>query len=132
MYKTTLDFMPERRRLKFLHEIYDGRLIAAHHRAKRARNLSRLIRACADQSGTFCAVESGMDCDGVQYWGRKHTCKATLAAFRALHDDIGEYADGPFSLTVMTMEEGYGIKYESVDLAMEAHENGHRHVLRPH
>jgi len=72
-------------------------------------------------------VESGMDCDCVKYSGRVHTCEATVKAFEELHDRIAEWADGPFSLSIVPWSQK--ITYTSRDLALEAYENGHPHHI---
>ncbi len=72
-------------------------------------------------------VESGMDCDCVQYSGRVHTCEATFEAYEKMHDDIAEWADGPFSLTIVPWSQK--VTYTSRDRALEAYENGHPHHI---
>ncbi len=80
-------------------------------------------------TGLMWVSESGRDCDGVQYSGQMHSCEATLPAFNKLQDDIGEWADGPFSLYPVTEKEREESRYQSRDLTMEAHEDGHPYVV---
>lgn len=77
--------------------------------------------------GKIKVIESGRDCDSVEYSGLMRTCDATLEAFEELHDSISEYADGPFHLAIVpwTTE----VEYETRDLVLEAHENGHPHHI---
>jgi len=77
--------------------------------------------------GLIFLVESGRDCDGVQYSGHVHSCKASPVALRALEDDISAWADGPFQLTFIHKHERP--EYTSRDLGLEAFENGHQHIL---
>ncbi len=96
-------------------------------RARQGRQeLHRLIAQHA-VNGRVAVVESGMDCDGVQYDGRVHEIDATVADFDALHDQIARWADGPFSLRVASLLDH--IEYRSRDRAAEAFENGHAHYL---
>ena len=91
--------------------------------------LMRRIEECA-VDGTIQVEESGMDCDGVQYSGQLHEIPATVEAYNKLGNDIGEWADGPFSLYIMDardMELHTG--YHSRDLGAEAHEDGHPWVI---
>lgn len=98
-----------------------------------AHDLERAIGAytIADlaEDGMVAAIESGRDCDGVQYSGRVRIIEATLEAFDKLHDDTAEWADGPFHFDLMRVSEAQAVRYESRDLVMEAHENGHPHVI---
>ena len=84
------------------------------------------IASCA-QGGRVAVFESGRDCDGVEYSGKRHLIDATLAAFEALDDSIGEWADGPYRLRVAHISESE--QYSSRDLVLEAFEDGHRHVI---
>lgn len=84
------------------------------------------IAQCAHQ-GRLLVVESGRDCDGVQYIGRRHEIDATAKAFYELRDRIGEWADGPFSLAIVPHDTE--VEYASRDLTLEAFENGHAHVI---
>jgi len=88
--------------------------------------LAARIAACA-KNGKLLVVESGRDCDGVQYSGRKYTIDATAKAFHDLHNEIAEWADGPFRLTIVPFDTE--VEYTSRDLVMEAYEDGHPHVI---
>lgn len=79
------------------------------------------------RNGQMKVVESGRDCDGVEYDGLMRICDASLEAFEKLHDHISGWADGPFQLTIVSWD--IDIEYTSRDLVMEAHENGHRHSI---
>jgi hypothetical protein len=72
-------------------------------------------------------LESGRDCDCVEYFGVRHVIDATPAAFNALRADIAEYADGPFRLEVSPWTDE--TEYVSRDLALEAYEDGHPHHI---
>lgn len=78
--------------------------------------------------GKIRVVESGRDCDGIQYAGKVHTIDATITAYEALDDEIGNWADGPYRLRLMDHAEA-NPNYESRDLVMEAHEDGHPHSI---
>ena len=100
-----------------------------HSRLASKWKLMQRIADCA-VDGMIQVDESGMDCDGVQYGGKLHKIPATLAAYDKLGCDIGEWADGPFSLYIMSakdMQEYDG--YHSRDLGSEAHEDGHPWVI---
>lgn len=80
-----------------------------------------------EHNGKIAVVESGRDCDGVEYDGHRRVIDATVDAFYALEDEIGEYADGPFHLQIVPFN--MEVERTSRDLVMEAHENGHRHSI---
>ncbi len=56
-------------------------------------------------NGKMRVEECGRDCDGMEYWGRLHMIWATRSAYLALQDQIGEWADGPFSLYIIPRDE---------------------------
>lgn len=81
------------------------------------------------ENGKVAIVESGMDCDGVQYSGRAAVIPASVMAYELFDRKTGEWADGPYSLGFARPSEK--VEYSSRDLGMEAFENGHPWVLRP-
>lgn len=82
-----------------------------------------------EQLGHIAVVESGMDCDCVRYSGRVHMIPASVIAYEALDNRLNDSADGPYSLDIITPSEAQAIAYHSSDLALEAFENGHSHVV---
>lgn len=81
------------------------------------------------EDGKVAWVESGRDCDCVEYDGVVHITDATVAAYEALSDRINDYADGPFRLRLCRVSETRQIRRESRDLVMEAYEDGHPHAV---
>jgi hypothetical protein len=120
-------------KLKTLIQFSDrnDRAQALHRRYQARKDLHVLLRECA-QDGKVLVIESGMDCDCVQYDGRQHLINATIEAYDKLYNDVAEWADGPFSFSITSPSEARYHTYRSVDLVMEAYENGHRHSIRPH
>lgn len=114
--------------LRLLHRLHWDRIQDIQVRRANVMLLIHLIATKAE-GGKVCAIESGRDCDGVQYAGKVHTIDANIAAWRKLYDDLGNWADGPFSLSVASPSEARAIEYTSRDLVMEAHEDGHPHVI---
>lgn len=86
------------------------------------------IGKCA-HVGLVAVVESGRDCDGVEYHGYVRIIEASLEAYNRLHDDIAHHADGPFRLEIVSPAQAVGIRYTSRDLVAEAHEDGHPHSI---
>lgn len=101
---------------------------ATERRVARQRFLVA-IKDCAE-GGKVALVWSGRDCDGVQYTGNVELADATVNAVQAAIDTTYEWADGPCSCYIERPSVAQGIPYTSRDLVMEAHENGHPHVLR--
>lgn len=96
---------------------------------QRAAILARL-HTCRDSEGMVGLVESGRDCDGVQYSGKwVGTIPATLIAYFAEMDRISRWADGPFALSIVPPSMVDQIHYESRDRVLEAFENGHPHSI---
>lgn len=74
-------------------------------------------------------MESGRDCDGVRYFNRVHIVRACVADVLELEDHIAEWADGPFTLRLERPSVARRLEYTSRDLAAEAFENGHAHLI---
>ena len=90
--------------------------------------LKRRIDELAEH-GMICVLESGRDCDGVEYGGITYTISATVTHYEGLQRDIGMAADGPFRLRIIRCSEEGQHKYWSRDRGAEAFENGHAHVI---
>jgi hypothetical protein len=114
--------------LRLLHRIHWPRIEQLRERRKSRQQLLDLIAASAE-AGQILVIESGRDCDGVEYSGRTRLIEATVAAVDRLDSEIGEWADGPYRLQIGRPSERDSISYESRDLVMAAYEDGHRHVI---
>lgn len=79
------------------------------------------------KAGQIKIVESGMDCDCNRYTGKVHVIQASAKAYWELMDRLSNWADGPFSLRIVPFDTE--ITYSSRDLAAEAFENGHAHIV---
>ena len=93
--------------------------------SERAELQSR-IDELSDSGGYVGVVESGRDCDMVSYCdGRAR--RLTAIQFQQLRDHTYEWADGPCCVSLCStdaMPESY-----SRDLALEAFEDGHAHIV---
>ncbi len=88
--------------------------------------LMRAIERNAED-GQIMLVESGRDCDGVQYDGVLHgPIAAHWWAVRKLEEKIAKWADGPFYLRVIKPSEAAQVELWSRDLTMEASRMGIR------
>ncbi len=74
----------------------------------------------ADSDGNVCVCESGRDCDGVVYSGHKTVIPANIMVFERLENERGEWADGPFHLTIVSTREAKSVEYTSRDTFAEA------------
>ena len=94
--------------------------------AERA-HIKTVLDKYVDEHGRVGVVESGMDCDCVSYcYGRVHA-DMTVTAFLKRRDDIYAWADGPCYVSICAphdLPDNY-----SRDLALEAYEEGHPHVV---
>lgn len=107
----------------YLHEV---RLL--HRNINKRWELKQHIDKCA-RDGMIGLIESGRDCDCVQYVHPAGTCPATVADYLIRESRMLEGADGPCRLGIVTPEEAKAQGYESRDLALEAFEDGHPHVV---
>lgn len=88
--------------------------------------LQQVIADCIED-GQICGVTSGMDCDCVQYTHMTIIDNPTPVALLAMEEDTYYWADGPTGVGYCKPSERPEIR--SRDLAMEAFENGHPHVV---
>ena len=100
-----------------------------HRRLNERWAMMDYIQKNTDENGMMHLVESGMDCDGVQYAGRVHYVPANYRSLIALYDEVGEWADGPFDLTVISPGDVEAVEYHSIDLGTRAFEDGHQHCI---
>lgn len=88
--------------------------------------LQQILDDCTEQ-GEVGLVESGMDCDCVQYcYGKAHPAMPAIA-FQRRRADVYDWADGPCRLSICRPSE-LPESYQR-DLVMEAYENGHPHSI---
>jgi hypothetical protein len=120
--------MAECMTLKVLHLERQPRL----ERIQRARecriSFLTALREWAED-GKIAVMESGRDCDCVEYSGSAHLIDATVAAYDELYERTAKWADGPFYFTLERPSVARGVEYESRDLVLEAFEDGHPHVV---
>ena len=114
--------------LRLLHAVYWPRIEQRRDARLLRLSLGQRIASCAE-GGKILVLESGRDCDGCQYTGRKHTIDATLAAYDALDARLGDWADGPYFLRVVPPSYAPHVIVSSRDLGLEAFESGHPHVI---
>jgi hypothetical protein len=107
------------------------RIVAGRQRSDWLAGRQQLAAAIAAkaENGKVLVVESGRDCDGVQYWGNTRTIAASVMSFIAFEKHTAKWADGPFYLDIERPSAENGICAGSRDLGMEAFEDGHPHVL---
>lgn len=63
------------------------------------------------EHGEVVVVESGRDCDCVEYHGKLYTIQATLTAYENLRENIAEYVDEPFYLDIVRPSEAKLIRF---------------------
>jgi hypothetical protein len=131
--------VPEGARLKIAHLIRWEHYESAHAATQRRLALHRQIEECAEYvsfvssglgplfySARFVAiVESGMDCDCVEYSGKVSIVPADWRAVIKHMDDAEKWADGPISFAIVSPSKARGIEYSSRDRIAEAFEDGH-------
>jgi hypothetical protein len=129
--------VPEGKRLHIAHLIRWEHYEEAHAATQRRFSLHDRISECSEYlwlthgSGlgygdNFVAiVESGMDCDCVQYSGKVSLVRADWRAVQEHIDHASKWADGPISFGIMPPSEAQSVRYWSRDRVAEAHENGH-------
>lgn len=101
-------------------------------RQRRADRIARIHLAKRlawfDCDGHVNVIVSGMDCDCTKY-AHKRTAPSDLDAYIRWEEDQYEWADGPMSIRIVSDEEAATFEGYSRDLALEAYEDGHPHVV---
>lgn len=109
-------------KLKVLNSFDDG----LHKRINQRAALLKTIQANT-VNGMIGIVESGRDCDCVDYVHPCEAIPATIYAYNKLEREKGQWADGPFQLQITTPKEADATPWESHDRVLEAFEDGHPH-----
>ena len=129
--------IPEGKRLHLMDKIVRQDLERARGATQRRLALHRQIAECAESltlvhdsglsyTADFVAVvESGMDCDGVQYSGKVRLVPADWRKVEAFVDHASYWADGPCNFAIVSPSAAESITYSSRDRTLEAFENGH-------
>lgn len=84
---------------------------------------------CCSQGGTVAVVFGGMDCDGVEFGNRVRVVQAVPVVVNKEIEEAYEWADGPLSYRLEYPDRAVNLERWSVDRGMEAHEDGHPHVI---
>lgn len=90
--------------------------------------LKRVIDANKER-GRILIVESGRDCDGCEWRDRTHTIPATVTHYLACYTLRCDGADGPIWWNIDRPSAKHHYRASTRDLALEAFEDGHDHVL---
>lgn len=87
-----------------------------------------LLSDCAEH-GEVAVVTAGMDCDCSCWSGRVSILPANVMFVERWLNEFYDSAEGPQSHEIMRPSEARSIKSSSRDLALEAFEDGHAHVV---
>lgn len=98
----------------------------ADYLAERAA-IAATLSEYADADGYVGIVESGRDCDCVQYCHGARRKFVGAFQFEKERQDIYSWADGPVHVTLCPVDELP--RSYSRDLALEAYEDGHAHCV---
>ena len=90
--------------------------------------LANAIQAKAED-GEIAIVWSGIDCDSVCYRNDWRILPAIVPVIRRSIDERYYWADGPCNWVIKSPSEVRNTRYVSRDLALEAFEDGHAHVV---
>lgn len=110
----------------------------SNHKTRRTRQVDHLINERASLARRVARVRvgdevgitrSGMDCDCSRYSYGFVQSVTTVVALWKLLEDHERSLDGPCSTHLVTPDEARGTPRESRDLALEAFEDGHPHVV---
>ena len=81
------------------------------------------------ENGRVLIVYGGRDCDGSQSDGYTELLDAGYYSTQKFIDNLYEGADGPIWYEYAKPSDAENITVETRDLALEAYENGHNHII---
>jgi hypothetical protein len=81
------------------------------------------------ENGEVLLIESGRDCDGVEYGGRTCLMDANFVSVNAYIEKAEDWADGAIYFEFDRPSNAENYSRSSRDLTLEAYENGHPHVI---
>lgn len=109
--------------LKF-NERHKEEYVEAHEARMRRYWFLRKLRDYAED-GKIAVIESGRDCDGVEYNGHVTILDANKKTVEEWVDSQLASADGPMHFALERPSVAKGIEYTSRDRTLEAFEDGH-------
>ena len=114
--------------LSFLNRHYADSLYRATQDRVRRQQFLQSIARCAE-GGKVAVVWSGRDCDGSRYENSVAIVEANKKALESHIEHSYEWADGPCAYYIERPSVARELKHSSRDLALEAFEDGHSHVI---
>ncbi len=144
--------MTDAQKLKFLNRVFGDSALEMHHKTQNRIMFLNALKPVSEggmvelhtrgrllndgmvqvTAPTIAVVWSGMDCDCSAYSNKVRFIDVTYDAKFVVEDHIlkaYEYADGPCNWFLMKPSEAERLTYHSRDLALEAFEDGHPHVV---
>lgn len=83
----------------------------------------------ANEGGYIAVVHGGRDCDMAQWDNNVTVLPANTLKVERWIENLYEWADGPRWWRITTLSEAASLRASSRDLALEAFEDGHPHVV---
>jgi hypothetical protein len=81
------------------------------------------------ENGKILVIVGGRDCDGSEYYGQTYLVDANYTAVSHFEEWQADGADGVIGFDYDAPSNEGEYSYSSRDLALEAFENGHNHVI---
>lgn len=98
-------------------------------RALQERKLWHSADSLFGENGEVAIVWSGMDCDCNNYTDQVSIINSDWKSIRDHVHETYKWADGPCGYYITKPSKAQELEYHSRDLAMEAFEDGHPHVV---
>jgi len=117
-----------RLRDKLVKQIHDHKLHELHDRINTKGSIERRMKRYQTADGWVYGIESGMDCD-CSAWRTVIKIRPTLQAYDKYMDDLYSNAEGQCGMCLIPWQDARDFEPEHRDLAMEAHEDGHDHIV---
>jgi hypothetical protein len=122
------DFVKKNRHFGWQNARRVRELSAVHEAINTRAHVYNLMRRYM-RDGEIGIMVNGMDCDCVQFSYGSVIRVNSITELTDRIEKMYEYSDGPLNISYCTPEQANKVKYTSRDLAAEAFEDGHSHVV---
>jgi len=106
---------------------FDSKRFGTDYLAEKINKIKK-IHSLAE-GGKILIIVGGCDCDGTEYDGYTYLVDANFTAVSHFENEQANGADGVIGFNYDKPSNEGNYSYSSRDLALEAYENGHNHII---
>jgi len=105
----------------------DCKKFGTDYLAKKIHKIKKINSLAED--GKILVIVGGRDCDGSEYYGQTYLIDANYTSVTHFEEWQADGADGVIGFDYDKPSNEVEYSYSSRDLALEAFENGHNHII---